>query len=314
MSNFIYALNATIPVFLVILLGGLFRKWNLINEEFTKIANKLVFQVCLPVLLFQDIAGSNIREDFDIRFSLYCMIVTTLCFVGIWGFAELIFKDKTVIGAFVQGSFRSSVAILGLAFVKNVYSDVGMTPLMLVSCVPLYNIYSVIVLTFRSSEKIEGASPIKTAAKNILRNPIIIAIFLGIPFALFDVEFPQIVTKTMGSISCLASPLALLAIGAGFEGKKAIKKLKPTLIGSSMKLIIQPLLFLPVAVLMGFRNQELMAILIMLGSPTTSTSFIMAKQMKNDATLSASIVVVTTLVSAVTLTLWIYVLKGLSLL
>ena len=81
-----------------------------------------------------------------------------------------------------------------------------------------------------------------------------------------------------------------------------------------MKLIIQPLLFLPVAVLMGFRNQELMAILIMLGSPTTSTSFIMAKQMKNDATLSASIVVVTTLVSAVTLTLWIYVLKGLSLL
>ncbi|MBQ2238100.1 MAG: AEC family transporter, partial [Lachnospiraceae bacterium] len=156
--------------------------------------------------------------------------------------------------------------------------------------------------------------PIKTAAKNILRNPIIIAIFLGIPFALFDVEFPQIVTKTMGSISCLASPLALLAIGAGFEGKKAIKKLKPTLIGSSMKLIIQPLLFLPVAVLMGFRNQELMAILIMLGSPTTSTSFIMAKQMKNDATLSASIVVVTTLVSAVTLTLWIYVLKGLSLL
>lgn len=99
MSNFIYALNATIPVFLVILLGGLFRKWNLINEEFTKIANKLVFQVCLPVLLFQDIAGSNIREDFDIRFSLYCMIVTTLCFFGIWGFAELIFKDKTVIGS-----------------------------------------------------------------------------------------------------------------------------------------------------------------------------------------------------------------------
>ena len=137
MSHFLYALNATIPIFLVIFLGGLLKQWNIINEEFTKVANKLVFKVCLPVLLFEGIATSNIREDFDLKFVLYCMLVTSVCFFGIWGFAELCFKDKTMIGAFVQGSFRGSAAILGLAFIKNVYSDVGMAPLMIVSSVPL---------------------------------------------------------------------------------------------------------------------------------------------------------------------------------
>lgn len=314
MSHFLYALNATIPIFLVIFLGGLLKQWNIINEEFTKVANKLVFKVCLPVLLFEDIATSNIREDFDLKFVLYCMLVTSVCFFCIWGFAELCFKDKTMIGAFVQGSFRGSAAILGLAFIKNVYSDVGMAPLMIVSSVPLYNIYSVLVLTLRSQEKIEGSNPIKTAVKNILKNPIIIGIFLGIPFALFEVEFPQIMTKTLQNISCLASPLALLAIGAGFEGKKAVKKLKPTILGSSIKLLLQPLIFLPLAIWLGFRDQELMAVLIMLGAPATPTGYIMAKQMKNDAILSSSIIVVTTLFSAVTLTFFIYVLKALSFL
>ena len=104
-----------------------------------------------------------------------------------------------------------------------------------------------------------------------------------------------------------ATPLALISIGASFEGKKALKKMKPTLLASFIKLILLAGLFLPLAVFFGYRNQELMALL---GSPTTVSSYIMAKNTGNDGILTSSIIVLTTLLSSLTLTLWIFVLKS----
>ena len=106
-----------------------------------------------------------------------------------------------------------------------------------------------------------------------------------------------------------ATPLALISIGAGFEGRKAIKKIKPTLAASFIKLILLSALFLPLAIFFGYRNQELMAILIMLGSPSTVSCYIMAKNTGNDSTLTSSIIVLTTLLSSVTLTMWIFLLR-----
>jgi predicted permease len=222
------------------------------------------------------------------------------------------------VGAFVQGAFRSSAAILGMAFIQNMYGDTGMAPLMIASAVPLYNIYSVLVLTFGSSAKYGGddlrgmklSAQMKKAFVNILKNPIIIGIVLGLPFSFFNVTFPTIVSKTLSLISQTATPVALLCIGAGFKGTQAIKKIRPTLGASFIKLVGQMLVFLPLAVWMGFRNQELVAIIIMLGSPATATGYVMAQNMGNDADLSSSIIVMTTLLSSVTLTLFIFICRA----
>lgn len=317
MESFFYSINATVPIFLVMILGGIIKKLDIIDDHFVNKANKYVFLVALPAMLFKDIAQSNVKTDFDIRFVLFCMIVTTICFVVIWLLSELFMKDDTMIGSFVQGSFRSSAAILGLAFIQNMYSDTGMAPLMIVAAVPLYNIYSVIVLTFKARKENENGNlvevsksdNIRKACVNIVKNPIIIAIFLGLPFAIFDIEFPAIIDKTISSVAATATPIALIVIGAGFEGRKAIKKITPTIIGSAIKLVLQAGIFLPVAIWMGFRNQELMAILIMLASPSTVSCYIMAKNMNNDEVLSSSIIVLTTLLSSITLTAWIFVLR-----
>ena len=312
MDSFIYSMNATVPIFLVMILGGFIKKIHIIDDDFVTKANKYVFNVSLPALLFIDIAQADVRSDFDIRFVLYCMIVTTVCFVSLWGLAEIFMKDDTMKGSFVQGSFRSSAAILGLAFIQNMYADTGMAPLMIVSAVPLYNIYSVIVLTFKANHKVEGVrgmDHVKKAFVNILKNPIIIAIFLGLPFSILQVQFPTIIDKTITSVGQTATPIALIVIGAGFEGRKAIKKMKPTVIGTFIKLIMQAAIFLPIAIWMGFRNQELMAILIMLASPSTVSCYIMAKNMDNDAVLSSSIIVLTTFLSSLTLTGWIFILR-----
>lgn len=151
MNSFIFSLNATMPVFLVIVLGYILKQIGLFTDEFCRVGNKYVFLVALPVLLFRDIAQTNLYEDFELSFVLYCAGVTTLVFLGVWFLAAHILKDKSLVGAFAQASVRSSAAILGIAFVENMYGNAGLAPLMIVSAVPLFNIYSVIILTFSAN-------------------------------------------------------------------------------------------------------------------------------------------------------------------
>lgn len=386
MENLIYSLNATVPVFLIIVLGYILKRIGMLNAEFVRVANKFNFTVTLPALLFRDISQENILEIFDGRYVLFCALTTTISFAAIWILTKLCLKDKSMTGAFVQASFRSSAAVLGIAFIQNIYGNSGMAPLMIIGAVPLYNIYSVIVLTFEAAEEnadrnseavkesidrnlkaakenadgnseaakenadgnlkaakenadgnseaakesadrnseavkedVDGnfkppasrdISKIKAAVLNILKNPIILAIAAGLLASVLQINFPAIVDKTISNLASMASPLALVAIGAGFEGRKALAKLRPAIAASFLKLVGLAAIFLPLAVMLGFRDEKLMALIIMLGSPTTPSCYIMAKNMKNDGVLTSSIIVLTTLLSAFTLTMWIYIMKS----
>lgn len=311
MENFIFSVDVTFPIFLVMVLGWGLKQIGMLNDDFVTVANRFNFKVTLPFMLFRDISSVDIREVFDLKYVLFCALASTACFWVIWGATRLFLKNKSMRGAFVQSSFRSSAAVMGLAFIQNIYGSSAMGPLMIVSAVPLYNIYSVIVLTFEAEETEEGrnTNKIKQACINILKNPIIIGIFLGLIAALLPFEFPTIMTKTINIVAQMATPLALIVIGAGFEGRKALAKMKPTIAASTIKLVIQPLIFLPIAAMLGFTGEKMIAILIMLASPTTPSCYIMAKSMNNDETLTASIIVMTTLMAAFTLTGWIYLLK-----
>ncbi len=312
MDNFVFSINATIPIFLIILLGFVLKKKEFLNDEFVKIANKYVFSIALPVMLFYDIAKTDVREDMDIRFFFYCMIVTIVMFFLIWGIAVLTMKDKTMIGAFAQGGARGSAAVLGVAFVENICGDMGMTPLMIVASVPFFNILSVVILVFnaKGSEN-KNYGKIKSSCINIAKNPIIIGILIGVVVSLLRVDVPIIIDRTLEYISRTATPIALLAVGAGFEVEQAITRLKPALGASFIKLLGLPMIFLPIAYCLGFRDSEMVAILVMLAAPTTVSSYVMAKSMDNDDVLASNIIVLTTLMSSLTLTLWIFVLKSL---
>lgn len=311
MENFIYSINATMPVFLVMILGWWLKKIRFLSDDFVTAADKLVFKVALPVLVFRDIAAADLTEDFEWKFVLFCFFGTCIFFGVTWLFAEVLIKDKRLIGSFVQGAFRGSAAILGIAFAENIYGSSGLVPMMIVASIPLFNIFSVIVL-MRSANAgdTNKRAVVKKTLKGIVTNPIIIGIFAGIPFALLKVEFPVIIAKAINSVGSLSTPLALIAIGAGFSTGKALERWKPTVIASIVKLVVIPGIFLPLAVWMGFRNEELVALLILTGAPTTVSSYIMAKNMGNDGVLASGIVVMTTLLSSVTLTFIIFILKS----
>lgn len=309
MSNLIYSINATLPIFLLIILGKVLKTTKIINDEFTKTADRYVFRIALPALLFSDLTENNVGSAFDGNMCYSVFLFTIFSIAVLWGLTEKFMKNEEQKGAFIQGSYRSSAAILGLAFINNMYDSVGMAPLMIIGCVPLYNIFAVIILTLKGDNG--GKKPnMKETFINVMKNPILLSILIALPFALLNLHFPSFVNKAIGSVANTATPLALISIGASFEGKKALKKMKPTLLASFIKLILLAGLFLPLAVFFGYRNQELMALLVMLGSPTTVSSYIMAKNTGNDGILTSSIIVLTTLLSSLTLTLWIFVLKS----
>lgn len=311
MENFIFSLNVTIPIFMIILLGYILRKVNFLTDEFVRVANKYVFVVALPVMLFRDIAGADVKEDMNLKFFLFCLLVTIAMFFGVWGIAKLTLKDRTMIGAFAQAGARGSAAVLGVAFVENICGDIGMTPLMIVAAVPFFNILSVIILVFNSNEEEKDYGKIKSACINIAKNPIIIGILVGLLASLISLPIPTIPARTLNYIAQTATPIALLAVGAGFDTKQAIARIKPAIGATFIKLIGLPMVFLPLAYKLQFAPSEMVAILIMLASPTTVSCYVMAKNMHNDDILTSNVIVLTTLLSSVTLTLWIFILRTL---
>ncbi len=310
-DSLVYSLNATVPVFLVIVLGYVFRRAGLLDERFVTVSNSLNFKVNLPVLLFCNMASADLQTDFQPKLLIFCVVITTIMFFGIWGLTRLLLRDKSMVGAFVQASYRSSVAVLGVAFIANIYGDAGLAPQMILGSVPLFNVYAVVVLAFEGEDRNSGRDNLFRAVKGVVTNPIIIGVVLGMLASLLKLTFPAILDKTLNMVGSLTTPLALICIGAGFQGREAIAKLRPTIAASVVKLVVLPGIFLPVAVTAGFRGQALMTLILMLGAPTNFGCYVMVKNMGGDGELTSSVIVATTLFSAFTLTFWIFLYRQL---
>ena len=306
MENLIFSLNATVPIFLTMILGFVFRKVGLMDEKFTNKANKFVFQAALPALLFSDLSQANFRDVWNGTFVAYCALITIICIV-ISILISCLWKDKSIQGEFVQGAYRSSAAILGIAFIQNIYGTAGMAPLMIIASVPIYHVMAVVVLAF-----LDGTL-IKKTLKGIATNPIILGILAGVIWSGCKLPCPPILIKTVDNLGKLATPLGLMAMGAAFDAKKAFGKIKPAVTATVLKLVVWCAVFLPVAVMFGFRQEELIAILVMLGSATTVSSYVMARNMGHEGVLASSIVMLTTFFSGFTLTFWLYLLRSMGL-
>ena len=313
MDNLIFSLNATVPVFLMMALGLVFRKIGWIDDVFASKMNKFVFLVPLPVLVFEDLATVDFSEVWDLKFVLFCF-GATLVGIGIAAAVSFLWKDKSIQGEFVQASYRSSAALLGIAFIQNIYGDAGMAPHMIIGSVPLYNVMAVVVLSFFQPERKRLDKEMwKETLKGIVTNPIIIGIAAGIIWSVLKIPMPSIMEKTVSSVSAVATPLGLMAMGAAFDIRKAFAKAKPAAVATVMKLVGFAAVFLPMAVMLGFRREELVALLVMLGSATAVSCFVMAKNMGHEGVLTSSVVMLTTLFSAFTLTGWLYVLRSMGM-
>lgn len=312
LDNLIFSLNATVPIFLMMVVGYVLKKIKMLDEHSTNVINKLVFRVFLPALLFEDLASQDFVTLWDTHFVLLCAGCTIVSIFVAYGLG-ILFTSKDDRGEYIQASFRSAAATLGIAFMSNVYDNVAMVALMIIGAVPIYNVIAVVILslTAPSGNSSDNKAIIKRTLKGVVTNPIILGIFVGLIWSVVKLPQPVIMHKSIGYLANLASPLALIGLGASFEISDLRENLKSIVTINFNKLFLFCLMFLPVAIYMGYRDDKLVAFLIMLGSATTSSSFIMAKNMGHKGTISSCAVMTTTFLSAFTLTFWLFVLRTL---
>lgn len=313
MDNLIFSLNATVPLFLVMLLGLIFKKTGIFTDSFIKTANSFVFKVALPVSLFYDLCETDFGAIWDTTFVVFCSTASLLSILAAILIGRL-FEDQDLTGEFAQAAYRSNSALLGISFIENVYGSSGISGLMIASVLPVYNVAAVVILSlFRpGGGKLDRKLIIKTL-KGVVTNPILISVISGLLWSVLGLPTPDIMIKTLHYVGNTASPLGLMAIGASFDLSKALGRLKPAITASVFKLLVWCAIFLPIAVMLGFRTDKLLAVLVMLGSPCAVSSFIMAKNMGHEGTLTSSATMITTLLSAFTLTGWLYILRVLGM-
>ena len=313
-NDFMFSVGAILPVFGVMVLGFLLRRRGFLTQGFCQTGNRLVFNLCLPAMLLRQIASMGGVRAADGGFLLYAFAATLAGVLAVWLPAHFFMKDKTQVGAFAQGAFRGNTALLGAALLQSICGSQAYAPLIILAAVPVYNVLSVVVLSLEAGGggTLDRAR-VLGALKQVARNPILLGILAGMPFALIGRSIPLPADKVLSMLGGLASPLSLLVIGAGFRWQAALEKRRTTLLAALVKLVLLPAAALPPAAALGFRGEALVALLVMSGTPSAVSSYIMAENMGNDGVLANGIVAVTTLLSAVTLTGWIFLLRTLQL-
>ncbi|WP_374044805.1 AEC family transporter [uncultured Oscillibacter sp.] len=308
-----FSLNATVPVFSMMVLGYLLHnKTRLLDSRFADCLNTFVFQVALPVQLFQNLATSDFHTIWNGGVVVFCFVTSLLSILLLLGLSFLL-RETGLRAEFIQAGYRGSQALLGTALMQNIYGSSGPLALVLIGAVPLYNVAAVLLLTLMVPGGRLDRKALGKAAKGIVTNPIILGIAVGLLWSLLKIPQPVILQRSVSSLAATATPLGLLALGASIEPRKVLGCWKPTVVSSVFKLLVFGALFLPVAIHLGYRGEVLVVILIMLASPATVSCFNMARSMGHEGTLSAGTVVLTTVCSAFTFTLWLYILRTLAL-
>ncbi|MBP3508107.1 MAG: AEC family transporter [Oscillibacter sp.] len=304
------------PVFLMMVLGYvLHRKTPLLNDAFASYLNTFVFKLALPVQLFKSLSQEDFHTVWDGGMVLFCFGVSLASILLLLGLSAFL-RDSSLRAEFVQAGYRGSQALLGVALLQNIYGSSatgGPLALVLIGAVPLYNVAAVLLLTLLAPGGHLDRKTVGKALRGIITNPIILGIAAGLVWSLLRFSQPVILQRAVSSLAATATPLGLLALGASMDPKKAAGCWKPTLVASLFKLVLFVALFLPLAVKLGYRGETLTALLIMLGSPATVSGFSMARSMGHEGVLSASAVMLTTVCSAFTFTVWLYLLKTLAL-
>lgn len=310
MSSFLFSLNAVLPVFFLILLGAILKRFSLINDSFIGQSSLLVFKVALPALIFRTVSQADFQQIYDGREVLAVVLVVTLGFLLIFAGARIFIREGAVLGAFVQCSFRSNTAIIGLAVIANVFGETGLAKaaIPMVFIFPMYNVYSVLSLAL--SMKGQGAGRFSSILKSIFTNPLIIAVLISLPFTMFSITVPVVADTFLSYVSRMALPLGLLGVGGSLNFKALKERLVPVLFSSGLKIIIYPLVTALVLIWMGISGESLGVIVILMGCPTAISSYVMSEAMGADSLLAAGVIAVTTLGSILSLGTGIFLLRS----
>jgi hypothetical protein len=314
MPLFVDILTIVLPVFLVIVLGYLLKRLELIDATFLYQTNRLVYYICLPLLLFYKIGTADFFANFNGALVIGSALAIAAGFLLSYGYAALRGYPPAARGAFSQGGFRGNLAYMGLAIVFNAYGEAGLTRagILMGFLVPVLNLFAVLALLLphRGNDGGQGAV---FWVKQLVGNPLIIASFAGIAWSYLQLPVPVILDRSLHIATGMTLPLALIAIGGSFSLEKLKGDLVRAAFATGFKIIWLPLIAAGLLLLLGVGGQELAIGVLFAGTPTATATYIMAHQLKGDAELAGSIVMMSTALSAVTYTIALLMLRSFGL-
>ncbi|WP_415897470.1 AEC family transporter [Neptuniibacter sp. QD72_48] len=309
LSSLSFTASITAPIFFIGFLGYVLKRVGLIDDAFINTASKLVFMITLPALVFMSISRTDFHAVFNPEQLGFVLIGTLISFIALWFLAKRWIKQPEDLGVFIQGAFRSNYGIIGLAVSYNLFSDSGLAQasLLLALVIPLFNVLSIIALTLPAKHK--GGASIGSTVLEIVKNPLIIAVLLALPFSYFGFQLPEIAQKTGRYFANLTLPLALLAIGGSLNMKSLRSTSSQATWATLSKLLFIPLILTLAACAYGFKGQDLTMLMVLFGCPTAAASFVMAKAMGGNEKLAANIILMTTIGSILSLSAGIYIMR-----
>lgn len=311
MGNLVLTFNIVLPIFMLMLVGYACKRFGLMNAANVSAMNKLVFKIFLPMSLCKSLM--NVEPGTFVN-----PTVLVFGFVGIIVVALLAFliiprleKENPRRGVMIQGIFRSNYAIFGIPLCEAIFpqGDGGVAAMMVIATIPIFNVLSVISLEVYRG----GKANLKKILIGIAKNPLIWGAVAGYLVMQFSIPVPEFLRSTVSKLASVASPLALFALGGSIDLRAFRNNLKSLAISLSGKLVFAPLLMLFIAYAIGLRGPEFAVLMIVFGSPCAVSSYTMAAQMDGDAELAAQQVMLSTILSAITMFVMIFMFKTLGI-
>ncbi len=307
LANFMIAINAVVPLFLLILLGMAARNLHLLTDTELNHVNKAIFTVMFPLMMFYNVYSSELSSSFEASYIGFGVAMTLLVYFLGLAVSLLVEKDNRSRGALIQGIYRGNAVLLGLPIMINLMGEEarGLTAVMVAVIIPCYNVLAVITL-----ELFRGGKPdIRDIVKRIVTNPLIIGAVLGILVNAAGIRLPSLIEEPLSDISSAATVVALLVMGASFHVSSVRTNLRDLIIGVCGKLLFSPAIVTAVGYLVGYRGMHLALLLIISGAPCAVSGYTMAQQMDSNSELAAACLIFTSLFSCVTICGWIFLFR-----
>ena len=311
MNNFIVAAEAVLPMFLMMGIGLLVKKNKLLSEIEVKHLNRMVFVIFFPILMFSNLYYSDVSTSLNWEFVVFSIAGILTIYLIATLLTLKIEKNNRSRGAMIQAIYRSNFVIMGIPVVSNIFGDenLGMTAVMVSIVVPIFNILAVVTL-----EIYRGGKPkLQNIILEIIKNPLIVGALIGILAVAINLKLPVILETVVTDMASVATPLALVVLGASFNVKSLGRCRRNLVISVLGKLVVGPAICLSIAVLLGFRSVELVTMIAIFATPTAVSSFTMAEHMDSDGELASNSVVFSSAFSCITMFLWIFLFKSLGM-
>ncbi len=300
-----------VPIFAIIILGWVARKRGFITPEFLEPANRLVYYLSLPALIFNSIAKTKFHEQFDGLILGLTLLAAAAIYLTADVTARILKMNPARIGAFVQSSGHGNLGYIGLPIALYYLGEAGLARAGIICgfLMILQNLLSVVALQMHdaSAQKMPG---FKALVGKLLGNPVIIGAMAGIMVSALTIPMPKVVLRCLDILGGLAPPTALLLIGASLSLQLIRTYRRPTLGAVFLKLVLLPTIGLLLFNLFHLRATDYLPAFILLCSPTATVAYVMAREMHGDAAFAVATISASTLISSLTFMLWLAFIAG----